>query len=66
MTQKALKVANLIDKKGNWIGGETVVVQVGDPALLKVRLEVTGIDLFFKEKLNKNRQIVSVCGDCVD
>lgn len=30
MTLKALRVAELIDKNGNWIGGETVVVQVGD------------------------------------
>lgn len=30
MCQKVLKVAKLIDNKGNWIGGDTVVVQVGD------------------------------------
>ncbi len=30
MTQQALQIAKLIDKKGNWIGGDTVVVQVGD------------------------------------
>lgn len=30
MTQKLLKVANLINEDGNWIGGCTVVVQVGD------------------------------------
>ena len=30
MTQKLLKVGNLIDNNGNWIGGDTVVVQVGD------------------------------------
>jgi hypothetical protein len=30
MTQKLLKVPNLIDNKGNWIGGDTIVVQVGD------------------------------------
>lgn len=30
MTQKLLKVAKLIDDNGNWIGKDTVVVQVGD------------------------------------
>jgi hypothetical protein len=30
MTQKLLKVGSLIDNTGNWIGGDTVVVQVGD------------------------------------
>jgi hypothetical protein len=30
MTQKLLKVPKLIDSKGNWIGGDTIVVQVGD------------------------------------
>lgn len=30
MTQKSLKVAKLIDSEGNWIGQDTVVVQVGD------------------------------------
>jgi hypothetical protein len=30
MTMDTLKVAKLIDKKGNWVGGDTVVVQVGD------------------------------------
>jgi len=30
ITVKSLKVANLIDKNLNWIGGDTVVVQVGD------------------------------------
>jgi hypothetical protein len=30
MTQESLKIAKLVDDKGNWIGGETVVVQVGD------------------------------------
>lgn len=30
MMQNTLRVGKLIDKKGNWIGGETVVVQVGD------------------------------------
>ena len=30
MTLSTLKVAKLIDNNGNWIGGETVVVQVGD------------------------------------
>lgn len=30
MTQKALKVAKLIDNSGDWVGGDTVVVQVGD------------------------------------
>ena len=30
MIIKALKIAKLIDKNKNWIGGETVVVQVGD------------------------------------
>lgn len=30
MTMKSLRVANLIDKDGDWIGGDTVVVQVGD------------------------------------
>ena len=30
MTQKVLKVAKLIDKNGDWIGADTVVVQVGD------------------------------------
>ena len=30
MTLQALRVAKLIDKNDNWVGGETVVVQVGD------------------------------------
>lgn len=30
MTQKALRVAKLIDHSGDWTGGDTVVVQVGD------------------------------------
>ena len=30
MTMKVLRVAKLIDNNGSWIGGETVVVQVGD------------------------------------
>ncbi len=30
MTQKLLRVAKLIDKDGNWVGADTVVVQVGD------------------------------------
>jgi hypothetical protein len=30
MTLESLKIAKLIDDKGNWNGGETVVVQVGD------------------------------------
>lgn len=30
MTIKSLKIAKLIDSNNNWIGGETVVVQVGD------------------------------------
>lgn len=30
MTLQALRVAKLIDKKENWVGGDTVVVQVGD------------------------------------
>jgi hypothetical protein len=30
MTIKVLKLAKLIDKNNSWIGGETVVVQVGD------------------------------------
>jgi hypothetical protein len=30
MTKLSLKLAKLIDNKDNWIGGETVVVQVGD------------------------------------
>jgi hypothetical protein len=30
MLIKCLKIAKLIDKKLNWVGGETVVVQVGD------------------------------------
>ncbi len=30
MTLKTLRIAKLIDKNENWIGGDTVVVQVGD------------------------------------
>ena len=30
MMQDSLKLAKVIDDKGNWIGGKTVVVQVGD------------------------------------
>ena len=30
MTLESLKIAKLIDNRNNWIGGETVVVQVGD------------------------------------
>ena len=29
-TKKSLQLAQVIDKNGNWIGGDTVVVQVGD------------------------------------
>ncbi len=30
MTLKVLRIAKVIDKSNNWVGGETVVVQVGD------------------------------------
>ena len=30
MTFESLKIAKLIDNNGKWIGGDTVVVQVGD------------------------------------
>jgi hypothetical protein len=49
MTMKALRVAKLIDNNGTWIGGETVVVQVGDQI---DRCRYTGIPCNEKDATN--------------
>lgn len=49
MTMKVLRVAKLIDNNGNWIGGETVVVQVGDQV---DRCRYTGIPCNKKDATN--------------